>query len=190
MNQISPKLLEFFHSRFIDHYGDSQSLSQVCALDDHILERVADVNEGVLSERHRANSRILKLVRDRSASSQPLAGFYILYPVNRECEGLIEDGTILNSRQMTTGHICKETEEAASLYLSMVYGKSRQAQAYLIHLLYDDIRKVIKGSQGVRAVYVRPVTAAGLKAVERHGFRRFRADSGIYRRIVSPEDVA
>jgi hypothetical protein len=159
-------------------------------LDNRILERVANVDERLLLERHNTNNQIIKLVRKRSQSGDELAGFYILYPINRECEELIESGAILRSRQITSDHICKEFKEAASLYLSMVYGKSRQAQGYLIYLLYRDMRRIIRANNKVRAIYVRPVTEAGFQVVERHAFKRFREGSGIYRRIVLPEDIA
>jgi hypothetical protein len=52
------------------------------------------------------------------------------------------------------------------------------------------MREIIRANRRVRAIYVRPVTAPGFQVVERHDFHRLRAGSGIYRRIVIPEDVA
>jgi hypothetical protein len=189
-NQASARIQRLFRSHFVDEYCAADTLGHLCALDDHILERVANVDQRLLLERHTANSHIIKLVRKRSQSNDELAGFYILYPINRECEELIERGGVLRSRQIATDHICKEFKEAASLYLSMVYGKSRQAQGYLIYLLYRDMRRIIRANNQVKAIYVRPVTDAGLQVVERHAFKRFREGSGIYRRIVLPEDIA
>jgi hypothetical protein len=190
-NQASARIQRLFRNHFVDEYCAADTLGLLCALDDHVLERVANVDERLLLERHRANNQIIKLVRKRSQSNDEPAGFYILYPINSECEVMIENGAILRSRQITTDHICKEFKAAASLYLSMVYGKSRQAQAYLIYLLYRDMRRIIRGANNrVKAIYVRPVTDAGFQVVERHAFKRFREGSGIYRRIVLPEDIA
>jgi hypothetical protein len=122
-NQISPRMLRLFRTRFIDDYCTSESLGQVCALDDRILERVANVGEGILLERHNTNKQVIKLIKDRSERSDRLEGFYILYPINSECEKLIEDGSILTSRQITTDHICEESGQASSLYLSMCMGE-------------------------------------------------------------------
>ncbi|HEY7912654.1 MAG TPA: hypothetical protein VIG62_12145 [Blastocatellia bacterium] len=189
-NQASARTQKLFRNHFVDEFCASETLGRLCALDDHILERVANLDERLLVERHRANSQIIKLIRKRAQSSDEMAGFYILYPINRECEEFIESGVILRSRQITTDHICKDFKEAASLYLSMVYGKSRQAQGYLIYLLYRDMRRIIRANNKVKAIYVRPVTEAGFQVVERHAFKRFREGSGIYRRIVLPEDLA
>ena len=188
-NRISARMLRLFRARFTDDYCDSESLGRLCALDERILERVANVNEAILLERHNANKQIIKLVKKRPEGDGQVEGFYILYPINDECERLIEDGSILTSRQITTRHICEESGQASSLYLSMVYGQSKQAQAYLIYLLYRDMREIIRANRRVRAIYVRPVTASGFQVMERHKFHRFKEGSGIYRRIVIPEDV-
>jgi hypothetical protein len=52
------------------------------------------------------------------------------------------------------------------------------------------MRRIIRANNKVKAIYVRPVTEAGFQVVERHAFKRFREGSGIYRRIVLPEDLA
>ena len=182
---FSLKVLRRFQREYTDQYSDLESIGEICALDDHILERTAHVNSAILSERHRVNSRVIKLIRKNRTAD--LAGYYILYPIRGECEGLIEEGRIVKSSQITAGHICQVGADAASLYLSMVYGNERGARAFLIYLLYRDIRAIIKESRSLRYIFVRPVTSAGLRTVEKHRFDRLRQDSGIFRRIVTPE---
>ena len=187
---VSAGILKSFAHRFADQYCDRESIRQLCAFDDRILERIAEVGEQVLLERHATNGQIIKLIRKRLASSGEMAGFYILYPINKECEHQIEQGFITKSRQISTEQICEETTDAAALYISMVYGVDRQVQAYLIYLLYRDIKQIVAARRRIRSLYVRPVTAAGLRAIEKHNFRRLREDSGIYRRVVTREEMA
>ena len=184
MADISPNAIRYFRRRYTDRYSDLESIEEVCALDGRILESTAHVNAAILSERHHINERVVKLIRRNLTSA--LAGYYILYPISDECEALIEEGRILKSSQITTDHICRLGEPAAALYLSMVYGASKASRAFLIYLLYRDIREMIGENQSLRSIFVRPVTPAGLRAVEKHQFQRFRPDSDIYRRLITP----
>ncbi|MEW6130678.1 MAG: hypothetical protein AB1757_26845 [Acidobacteriota bacterium] len=187
---ISPQIRKHFCSRFTDEYCDEASLQRLCALDDRILERVAQVSESVLLERHRLNPRIIKLIKPQTATVDSMVGFYILYPINRECETLIESGVICQSRELTAAHLCQANESVDALYLSMVYGRTRQAQGYLIYLLYRDLKAIIKANRSIRYIYVRPVTTVGFQAVEKHAFHPIHPDSGIYCRKVAPEEIA
>ena len=182
---VSPRMVRYFRREYTDQYSDLETIEEVCAFDDRILERTAHVNTTILSERHRANSRLIKLIRKRL--TRDLAGYYILYPISHECEALIEEGRILKSSQIATNHICPTGGFAASLYLSMVYGTARAARAFLIYLLYKDIREMIGENRSLRSLYVRPVTPAGFRVIEKHLFQRFRQDSGIYRRMIGSE---
>ncbi len=187
---FSANLLRFFQNRFSDEYCDAESIKQLCAFDNGILERTANINETLLLERHQRNNRIIKTIRKRRIDDFfELAGFYILYPITSECEKQIEGGDIRNSRQITSTHICTESHSVLALYLSMVYGKDRATQAYIIYLLYRDIKKIIRANRSIQFLYVRPVTEDGFRAVEKHHFHRFRQDSGIYRRGVKKNEA-
>ncbi len=185
MKDISPRAVRYFRREYTEQYADMDSIEEVCALDGRVLERTAHVNHAILAERHGLNSRVVKLIRRKP--TRDLAGYYILYPIGHECQALIEEGRILKSSQLTTEHICKTGAPAASLYLSMVYGAARASQAFLIYLLYRDIREMIGENRSLRSIFVRPVTPAGFRAVEKHEFQRFRLDSGIYRRMIDSQ---
>jgi hypothetical protein len=185
---ISLKIIEEFQNRFVHQYGDAESIREICAYENRLLERIANVNEEVLRSRHKANQQIIRLVKNRAADEQELAGFYLLYPISAECERLIDDGQIIKSSQIQNHHIC-EANQAASYYLSMVYGKDRAAQAYLIHLIFNDLKAAVICNRRIRFIYVRPVTEAGFRVVGKHNFNRFREDSGIYRRVVTDSDL-
>lgn len=186
---ISSKVLRFFHHEFRDEYCEAQSIKALYAFEHGILEQTANINEALLSERHQANNQIIKTIKKRGANEFDLAGFYILYPLTSACEKLIEDGDIRYSRQLATSHICNASQTVSALYLSMVYGKDRATQAYLIYLLYRDIKKIIRANRAIQFLYVRPVTEAGFRVVEKHHFHPFRQDSGIYRRTVKRNEV-
>jgi hypothetical protein len=185
---ISLKILEAFQHRFIHQYGDAESIWEICAYENRLLERLANVNEGVLLSRHQANQHIIRLIKNKTADEQELAGFYLLYPISAACEKLIDDGQIIQSSQIQNHHIC-EANQAASYYLSMVYGKDRAAQAFLIHLIFNDLKAAVISNRRVRFIYLRPVTEAGFRVVGKHNFNRFRDDSGIYRRMVTDSDL-
>jgi hypothetical protein len=186
---LSTKRIRLFEKRFRNEYCDTQSIKQLCAFENGILERTANINEALLSERHLINQQIIKTILKRDTNDSDLAGFYILYPITSACEKLIEDGEIRNSRQITADHICKDSQPISALYLSMVYGLDRATQGYIIYLLYRDIQKIIRANRAIRFLYVRPVTEAGFRAVTKHNFYPFRQDSGIYRRVVKPSDL-
>lgn len=185
---ISSKILEAFQTRFIHQYGDAEAIRQICAFENRILERIANVDEEILLARHRANPQIIRLIKTVSAGEKKLAGFYILYPISAECEALIGSGRIHKSSQIQTTQIC-DAGQAASYYLSMVYGKDRASQAYLIHLIFQELKAAAISNQNIKFIYVRPVTDAGFRVVEKHDFHKFREDSGIYRRIVKEADL-
>jgi hypothetical protein len=181
---ISPKILRLFQNQFLDEYCDAQSIKPLCEFENGILERTANINEALLVARHQTNNQIIKMIQKKGTNNAELSGFYILYPLTCEGEKLIEGGDIRNSRQIATSHLCNDSQPVFALYLSMVFGKDRATQAYLIYLLYRDIKKIIRANREIRFLYVRPVTEDGFRAVEKHHFHRFREDSGIYRRAV------
>jgi hypothetical protein len=185
---ISVKILEAFQNRFTHQYCDADSIKQICVYQNHLLERIANVNEQILLSRHIANQQIIRLVKNRKADEEELAGFYLLYPISTDCEKLIVGGQIIKSSQIQDDHIC-ESNRAASYYLSMVYGRDRAAQAYLIHLIFSELKAAVMSNRKIRFIYVRPVTEAGFRVVEKHDFCRFREDSGIYRRAVTDKDL-
>jgi hypothetical protein len=184
---ISVKIFEGFQNRFVHQYCDAESIKQICAYENRLLERIANVDEDILLARHTINPQIIRLVKSRMAG-EDLAGFYILYPITAECERLIAGGQIIKSSQIHPSHICT-ANQAASYYLSMVYGKDRASQACLVHLIFNDLKRAAINNRMIRFLYVRPVTEAGFRVVEKHDFRKFREDSGIYRRIVTDKDL-
>jgi len=185
---ISAKILEAFQNRFAHQYCDAESIKRICVYENRLLERIANVDEDILLARHRTNQQIIRLIKDRLAG-EDLAGFYILYPITADCERLIAKGQIIKSSQIQNTHICNAIQ-ASSYYLSMVYGKDRASQAYLIHLIFKDLKTAVIHNRNIQFIYVRPVTEAGFRVVEKHDFRKFREDSGIYRRIVTDKDLA
>lgn len=186
---ISTKMLRFFQNELSNRHCDAQSIKQLYDFENGILERTTNLNEALLSERHQTNNQIIKTIGRRGGNDSDLTGFYILYPITSECEKLIEDGEIRNSSQIASIHICKDSHRVSALYLSMVYGKDRATQAYIIYLLYRDIKKIIRTNRDIRFLYVRPVTEAGFRVVEKHHFHPFRQDSGIYRRAIQKKEV-
>jgi hypothetical protein len=185
---ISANILKGFQNRFIYQYCDTESIKKICVYENRLLERIANVDEEILLDRHKSNQQIIRLLKKKNLA-EDLTGFYILYPITTECESLITSGQIIKSSQIQNTHICA-ANQAASYYLSMVYGKDRVSQAYLIHLIFKDLKTAVTNNRNIRFIYVRPVTVAGFRVIEKHNFHKFREDSGIYRRIVTGEDLA
>lgn len=183
-------MLRIFQQKFSNEYCDADAIQPLCAFENRIVERLAGVNEKILSERYQRNPRIIKFINKSRTIGKELVGFFILYPITGECEKLIEDGVILKSSQIENRHISESAIQANSLYLSMVFGKDKITQAYLIYLLYKDLKKIVRENRAIRSLFVRPVTDAGLRVVQRHAFHKFRENSGIFRRLVSAEDIS
>jgi hypothetical protein len=184
---MSAKILKTLQDRFIPQYCDAESIKRICAYENRLLERIANVDEDILLARHKINHQIIRLLKNRMAG-EDLAGFYILYPITVDCESLIAGGQIIKGSQIQTAHICN-ANQASSYYLSMVYGKDRLSQAFLIHLIFKDLKKAVINNRNIQFIYVRPVTEAGFRVVEKHNFLKFREDSGIYRRLVTDKDL-
>jgi hypothetical protein len=184
----SIKFQEAFNHRFVNQSLDDEAITQICAYENRLLERIANLDEEVLRARFNINRQIIRLIKTPDAGATELAGFYILYPITEECENLISGGRIIKSSQIEDHQIC-QSDQAYAYYLSMVYGKDRAAQAWLIHLIFSELKAAVIENRRIQFIYVRPVTEAGFRVVEKHHFRKFRDDSGIYRRAVTSEDL-
>jgi hypothetical protein len=184
----SIKILEALKNRFVNQPVDDEAISQICAYENRLLERIANLDEAVLRARFNINCQIIRLIKTPNPGEPELAGFYLLYPITEECEKQISDGSILNSSQIQEHQIC-QSERAYAYYLSMVYGRDRAARAYLIHLIFSELKAAVIENRRIQFIYVRPVTEAGFRVIEKHRFRKFRDDSGIYRRAVTSDDL-
>lgn len=176
------RLIETLDFEFTDHYCEASLVKYVAALGDFALERLAHVNEDILTERCQINPRLIKCVKVRiePKDEESLTGYYILYPITKQCEQLIKSGLLAGSQGLQNDHICTSFAQASALYLSVVYGKDRSTRAFLLYLLRRDITEIVTENQNIKCVYTRPCTADGARAAARNQFQAIPANQQMY----------
>jgi len=178
---VSPKLLERFEYEFEDDPCNATEIKEVVSLGGSLLRRRSQVDEEFLLQRHRVNSGIIKCARKRRAAKKKLSGFCILYPVNKKCEALIEQGYIRGSSDIREEHICKTFEKAYSVYVSTVYGNDMPTKAFIVYLLKRNLKEILKKNKHLNYVYARPSTPDGYKLAKKFGLKPLFDNSELWR---------
>ena len=181
---LSPRVLEKFEYEFDDEWCSAETIRDVMRLDDSVLDRLSHIDEDFLKERHQVNEGIIRCVRKSKAGANQLCGFYIIYPINKECERLIEQGYLTGSRMIRIEHICRNFDEAAAIYISAVYGRDMSTRGFIVYLLKRDLRDILRRNKRIRSVYSRPASAEGHLLVKKFKFSKMSSNPGIYRRFV------
>jgi hypothetical protein len=168
--RIPEKLRESFASMFEIEYCSSDQVKNVCTLDNSILQRYSQVDDTFLLRRHRINNKIIRCIRRTNVDGHDLSGFYILYPITKQCERLIEEGFIVGSRQIQKAHICQSFEEASSLYISMVYGRDLFTRAFIVYQIKQDLMRIFDKNKGLKFIYAGPSTSEGILLAKKFKF--------------------
>lgn len=183
---VSPKVLEYFEYEFDDHHcTDIDQIREVLAFEDSLLQRFSHIDENFLLQRHRINNGIIRCVRKNKSGSDYLSGFYIIYPLNKEGEQLIEEGYLSGSRQILERHICPSFEEASSIYISTVYGKDMPTRGFIVYLLKRELREFLKKNKTLNYIYTRPTTSKGFSLARKYKFFKMSNNSELYRYEIS-----
>jgi len=180
------KAIDSLEYEFLDQYCDSSSIRYICALGDFALEKIAHVSETLLVERMGINQKIIKYVKIKQEpdDKECLTGYYILYPISRECEELLNKGLLAGSSKIKNHHICAGYQQASALYLSMVYGKNRRTRAFLVYLLKRDIAEILSKNGNIKGVYTRPCTPEGVRAAIKNQLHQLPNNPQIYKYII------
>jgi hypothetical protein len=178
---ISPRVLEKFEYEFDDERCEPDKIGELLKLDDGILERLSHVDENFLLGMHQVNKGIIRCVRKSKAASNALSGFYIIYPINEECEKLIEQGYLTGSRMIRPEHICKRFEDASAIYISAVYGRDMSTRGFVVYLLKRDLRDMVASNDRVKHIYSRPASSEGHLLVKKFKFSKMPANPEMYR---------
>jgi hypothetical protein len=181
---ISPRVLEKFEYEFDDEYCSVEKIKEVMMLDDSVLVRLSHIDEDFLLQRHLINDGIIRCVRKTKSKGNQLSGFYIIYPINEECEKLIEQGYLIGSRMIRPEHICKTFDEASAIYISAVYGRDMPTRGFIVYLLKRDLRDILRNNKRIRHVYSRPASSEGHLLVKKFKFSKMPTNPEMYRYVV------
>jgi hypothetical protein len=132
--------------------------------------------------RYKINTQVIKCVKVKQGirNNEGLTGYYILYPISKECEKLISEGLLVQGRQIEPHHICEDFEQASALYLSLIYGKDKLTRAFLLYLIRRDVTEILNKNENISRVYTRPCTPDGFRIVEKNGLSKLPANPQIY----------
>lgn len=182
---VSKKLQDFFEFEYVDQYCNEQMVTEVCALENSLLEETTETSREMILMRHRVNNQIIKCVKIKQGikDQESLTGYYVLYPLTRECDRLVKKGTLLQSKQIEPFHICETFNQATSLYLSMVYGKDCMTKAFLVYILKRDITEILRTNKNIKCIYTRPCTRDGFRVAEKNGFSPLPTNLHLYHKI-------
>jgi hypothetical protein len=169
---ITPKLKERYEYEFDFGYCSSTEIQEVFQLGNGILGKLTKVSEVLLTQRHRTNDKIIRYTRKKRSNGTPMTGYYIIYPIKRECEKLINKGLLKRGEQIELDHICKDFSRAAALYISMVFGEDRNTRGYILDRIENDLAHILTHNRRIKSVYVRPCSPDGYRLVKKFKFRQ------------------
>lgn len=115
------------------------------------------------------NSEIIKGIKVVHSAGERIVGFFILYPLNKVGDRLINNGTIIKSSQLTPEHICRDYKSAVSIYVSYVYGE-KGSESPVLEKLKSELRLILTICTKIKKIYVKPITEDGLRVTQRHNF--------------------
>ena len=108
-----------------------------------------------------------------------IVGFYIIYPITKQCKDLLDSGTIQKSDQFELNYICKNFETARAIYISLVYAVFPLSKAILILEIKDQLKNILRKYPNIERIYTRPITDDGLRNAHRNLFQKISV-SDIY----------
>ncbi len=114
-------------------------------------------------------------------SKKSVTGFFILYPLTKKCQALIETGRIKRSNDFEVGHLCKDFNSAPALYVSFVYAyKYKWSEANLFKKFREEMANILIENPKIKTVYTRPTTNDGRRlAINKFDFRAVEANKKV-----------
>jgi hypothetical protein len=174
LNQFMGKGKFVFEYEYFD-INDIENLKKLPAKEIFGHEIHWDVIERCF-EKNRAIIQGIKLLTP--IGDELIAGFFILYPLTKECDELIRNGTIIKSDQLIPEYICDDFKSAFSIYISYVYGEEGSESAVL-EKLKEELRILLSLHPQIIGAYVRPTTDDGRRVAKRHRFNPVEATQAL-----------
>jgi hypothetical protein len=137
-----------------------------------------------LLRRFARNRQIARSIVRLTSRGPTLCGYYILYPITKQCEELIREGRITKGSEIKLEHICRTFNEGTAVYVSLLYGLDRHARGDVIGMVRKRLSAIAKKNPNLQAVYARPCTDDGLRVVLKYRLAQLDDNPGIYTRAV------
>jgi len=125
-----------------------------------------------IKHRLTVNKNIIRGLKIITPIEEIIIGFYILYPVNRQCVELMDSGKILKSDQFELKHITDCFDIARGIYISIVYGLDYYSRAVILMKLFEELRNILKENENIKKLYTRPVSVDGLRNAVKNNFQK------------------
>jgi hypothetical protein len=177
---LSPVLKAKFTYEFITNHKVLPNIDELFTVGDCVLQNLTHITKQMFEERLTKNRKIVRCILRRGNESDNLSGFYLLYPITKECQELISNGLIVSSIDFNINHITTHFINASSIYISIVFAKDRHSKAFILYLIMHDIRKILHKNKKISSIYVRPCTDDGHRLVDKYGFKLLPLSKTIY----------
>ena len=145
-----------------------------------LKESLGEIHWDIIENRFFVNPNIVRGLKIISPDSSYIVGFYIMYPITKNCQSKIEKGEITKSDDFSLVDICKDFKISQAIYISLVFAIDRLSKAFLLLKLKEELRSIILKYPNIKTIYVRPVTDDGLRNVERQKFFKMKNSSSLY----------
>lgn len=191
-NKIESKLLLNYYEKKVELAINSLeefdiSLSSFDKYDLQILKQIQPLRESlgeihwdIIENRFFTNPDIVRGLKIITPIENVIVGFFILYPITKNCQSQIEKGEILKSDDFGLVDICNDFKSSSAIYISLVFAINRYSKAFLLLKLKDELLAVLSRYPNINAIYVRPATEDGLRNILKNKFTRLKNSPTIY----------
>jgi|CXWL01.1.fsa_nt_gi hypothetical protein len=158
--------LKYYRERlhFEDIAGSSRSFGSLTDRDIDILKRlgaleISEIRWDLVERRLIRNPDILRGFRVVPPLGEPLVvGFFVLYPITRQCQLRIEAGAISKSDEFGAEDVCEDLKDATAMYISWVFAVRELDRVLLLRKLRSELHSMVTNCENLQVFFVRPVT--------------------------------
>lgn len=145
-----------------------------------LKESLGEIHWDIIETRLTVNPDIVRGLKIVSPIDNHILGFFIMYPITKNCASKIERGEILKSDDFSLADICKSFKQCHAIYISLVYAIDLWPKAFVLFKLKEELRLIITKFPNIKTLYVRPVSDDGLRNINRQKFVQMKNSPTLY----------
>lgn len=187
---IQNRMLKYYREKInlmLDNFDDLDLELGACSVADiEFLEQLKPLHESLgeihwdlIKERLAVNTNLVQGLKIITPMERNIVGFFIIYPLTRQCKDLLDSGAIMKSDQFELTHICENFETARAIYISLVYAIFPLSKAILILEIKEQLKNILRKYPNIERIFTRPITDDGLRNAHRNLFQKINV-SDIY----------
>lgn len=187
---LQNRMLKYYREKInlmLDNFDDLDLELGPCIISDiefleqlkPLYESLGEIHWDLIKERLGINKSLVQGLKIITPMERNIVGFYIIYPITKQCKDLLDSGTIQKSDQFELNYICKNFETARAIYISLVYAVFPLSKAILILEIKEQLKNILRKYPNIERIYTRPITDDGLRNAHRNLFQKISV-SDIY----------